>query len=122
MLTRETRRRFGLPVAVTGAALVAQAAVWLLRPKRSIEPAPVPESRYFAKAELERARVFARGQRLIGLGALALEGTLLILLVSRPPQRSIRLAERATRGRPRAASALVGAALIVVVEVVQLPL
>jgi STE24 endopeptidase len=122
MLSHRTRRRFGLPVAVTGAALAAQAAVWLLRPKRAIEPAPVPESRYFTEAELERARVFARGQRLIGLGATALEGTVLVVLVVRPPQRGVGLAERATRGRPLAASALVGAALIVVVEVVQLPL
>lgn len=107
---------------MAGAALVAQAAVWLLRPKRSIEPAPVAESRYFTAAELGRARDFARGQRLIALGAIALEGTVLVLLVARPPHRAARLAERASRDRPVAANALVGAALVVVVEVVQLPI
>jgi STE24 endopeptidase len=109
-------------LAVTGAAVSAQAFTWLLRPKRSIEPARVPVSTYFTEAELARARGFARGQRLIALGALALEGTVLIRLVARPPHRGVRLAEQATRGRPLAASALVAAAFTVVVEVVQLPL
>jgi CAAX prenyl protease N-terminal, five membrane helices len=114
--------RFGLAVAVAGATVAAQAAVWLLRPKRLIEPARVHESAYFTEAELERARGFARGQRVIALGALALEGAVLAFPVARPPQRGVRLAEQATRGRPLAASALVGAALVIVAGVVQLPL
>jgi STE24 endopeptidase len=109
-------------VTVAGATVAAQAAVWLLRPKRSIEPARVHESAYFTEAELERARGFARGQRLIALGALALEGAVLAFPIARPPQRGVRRAEQATRGRPLAASALVGAALVVVAGVVQLPL
>jgi STE24 endopeptidase len=116
------RKRFGLALALAGAAVDAQAAVWLLRPKSWIEPAPVAESAYFTEAELERARNFARGQRLIALGALALEGAVLVVLVARPPHRGVRLAEQASRGRPLAASALVGAALTVVMEVAQLPL
>jgi STE24 endopeptidase len=120
--SRRARRRFGPVLAATGAAVAAQAFVWLLRPKRLIEPAQVSVSTYFTGAELARARSFARGQRLIGLGALALESTVLILLVARPPHRGVRLAEQATRGRPLAASALVGGALVVVVEIVQLPL
>ncbi len=114
--------RSRLALTVTGAAVVAQAAVWLLRPRRPIEPAPVPVSDYFTGAELQRARDFARGQRLIALGSLALEGAILIVLVARPPSAGVRLVEQATRRSPLAASALAGAALVLVVEISQLPL
>ena len=79
-------------------------------------------STYFTAAEVARARRFARGQRLIALGGVALEGTLLILLVARPPRRGFRLAERAARARPPAANAVVAASLTLVTGVAQLPL
>jgi STE24 endopeptidase len=116
------RKRFGLPVAVVGALLVAEGAVWLLRPEESIKPAAVPESQYFTAAELQRARDYASGQRLLGLGALAVEGAVLVLAVARPPRRAIPLAERVTRGHDLAAGALVGAGLVAAVELAPLPL
>jgi Zn-dependent protease with chaperone function len=116
------RKRFGLPVAVVGALLVAEGAVWLLRPDEPIEPASVSESHYFSTAQLERARDYAGGQRLLGLGGLAVQGAVLVLAVARPPRRAIRLAERAGRGHDLAAGALVGAGLVAAVELAPLPL
>jgi STE24 endopeptidase len=117
-----TRKRLGLPVVVVGALLVAEAAVWVLRPDEVVKPASVPESRYFSAAELERAHDFASGQRLLALGALAVQGAVLVLAVARPPRRAIRFAERAARGHELAAGALVGAGLVVAVELAPLPL
>jgi STE24 endopeptidase len=102
--------------------VVAEAAVWLLRPELSIKPASVPASRYFSPQELDRARDFASGQRLLGLGSLALQGIVLVAAVVRPPRRAMRLAERATGGAEVAAGALVGAGLVVAVELAPLPL
>lgn len=120
--SRRSLRRASLPAAVVGAVLVAEVAVWLLRPGGVIPPADVPASRYFSASELERARDFRSGQRLLGLGALAAEGAVLAFLVVRPPRRAVRLAERASRGRPLVAGALVGAGLVTLVTVVPLPL
>jgi STE24 endopeptidase len=116
------RKRFGLPMAVVGALLVAEGAVWLLRPDEPIEPASISASHYFSAAQLERARDYAGGQRLLGLGALAVQGAVLVLAVARPPRRAIRFAERAGRGRDLAAGALVGAGLVAAVELAPLPL
>jgi STE24 endopeptidase len=120
--SRRTLRRASLPAAVVGAVLVAEVAVWLLRPGGVIPPTDVPASRYFSPGELERARDFSSGQRLLGLGALAAEGAVLAFLVVRPPRRAVRLAERAASGRPLVAGALVGAGLVTLVRVVPLPL
>jgi STE24 endopeptidase len=119
---RAARERFRLPAAIVGALLVAELAVWLLRPEQPIEPADVPESRYFSAAQLERARDFAAGQRLLGLGAIAVQGAVLVIAVVRPPRRAVRLAERAARGRVAVAGALLGAGFVTVVELAPLPL
>ena len=116
------RRRIGLPVAVVGALLVAEGAVWLLRPDEPIEPASVPESRYFSASELERARDYAGGQRLLGSGRARRTGRRAGGAVARPPRRAVRLAERAARGHDLAAGALVGAGLVAAVELAPLPL
>jgi len=88
-------------VAIAAALLVAEAAVLLLQPDDVIEPADVPESRFFSLEELDRVRDFAAGQRALGIGAVAVQGVLLTLLVVRPPGRTVRLAERAARGDAR---------------------
>jgi STE24 endopeptidase len=116
------RKRFGFPVAVVGALLIAEAAVWLLRPDEPIEPVPVSESDYFSAAELDRARDYASGQRLLGLGVLAVQGAVLVLAVARPPRRAVALAERSARGHELVAGALVGAGLVAAVELAPLPL
>jgi len=109
-------------VAIAAALLVAEAAVLLLQPDDVIEPADVPESRFFSLEELDRVRDFAAGQRALGIGAVAVQGVLLTLLVVRPPGRTVRLAERAARGRPIVAAALAGAALAVALRLAPLPL
>jgi Zn-dependent protease with chaperone function len=115
-------RRLGLPAAIVGAVIVAEAAVWLLRPDVAIEPASVPEARYFTASELERADDFAGGQRLLGLGSIAVQGIVLVVAVARPPRRAVRLAERATGGRALMTGALVGAGLVAAIELAPLPL
>jgi STE24 endopeptidase len=96
--------------------------VWLLRPGAVIRPASVPESRYFTTSELDRARSFARGQRLLGLGGLAVEGAVLVLVVVRPPRGAIRGAERAARGRPLLVGAFIGAGIVTIAQLAPLPL
>jgi STE24 endopeptidase len=114
--------RVTLPAAVVGAVLVAEAAVWALRPSGVIEPQRVSEDRYFSAAQLDRARDFSGGQRLLGLGIFAVQGAVLVLAVARPPRGGVRLAERAVRGRALAAGALVGAGLAAAVQLAPLPL
>jgi STE24 endopeptidase len=114
--------RLALPAAIVGAVLVAEAAVWLLRPQQSIEPARLAESRYFSAAQLDRARDFAGGQRLLALGALAVQGAILVVAVVRPPRRGVRLAEHVARGRGLAAGALLGGGLAAALELAPLPL
>ena len=67
--------RLRLPAAVVAAVLVAEAAVWLLRPDGVIDPLPVSESAYFSAAELDRAHDFRDLQRLIGIGGLVARGS-----------------------------------------------
>jgi STE24 endopeptidase len=117
----QIRVRLGLPAAVVGALLVAEGAVWLLRPGAVLQPAKVSETSYFSASELRRTRDFASGQRLLGLGGIVVEGTLLALMVMRPPRRTILLAERAARGHALVAGVLVGAGLATVVRLAPLP-
>jgi STE24 endopeptidase len=108
-------------VAAT-AVLVAEGAVWLLRPRQdSIPPATVSEQAYFSTAELERASDFRDGQRLIGLGVLAVEGGLLVTLALwRPP--TLRNVLRGASQRPIVGAAAVGAGISLTLAVARLPL
>jgi STE24 endopeptidase len=101
---------------------VAEAAVWILRPSGVIEPERVSEARYFSAIQLERARDFSGGQRLLGLGVIAVQGAVLALAVAHPPRGGVRLAERAGRGRALVAGALLGAGLAGTVQLAPLPL
>jgi STE24 endopeptidase len=114
-------RRVTLPAAVVAAVLVAEAAVWLLRPDGVIDPLPVSESAYFSAAELERAHDFRDLQRLIGIGGLVAEGALLVLLVARPPRGAIARGERLGRSRPLVGAAIIGAGVMLAVQLVALP-
>jgi STE24 endopeptidase len=109
--------------AVAVAALHdAEGAVWLLRPRaESIPPATVNEQAYFSPAELERASDFRDTQRLIGLGALAVEGGVLVVLALwRPP--ALRRALRVASGRPILGGAAVGAGIALTLAVAGVPL
>jgi STE24 endopeptidase len=113
--------RLRLPAAVVAAVLVAEAAVWLLRPDGVIDPLPVSESAYFSAAQLDRVHDFRDLQRLIGIGGLVAEGALLVLLVARPPRGAIAWGKRLGRDRPLVGAALVGAGVILAVQLVALP-
>ncbi len=82
-----------------------------------MQPAPVDPEGYFSEQEIERARSYQRPRRLLGLGAMALEGGALALLATRPPA----LIERA-EPRPIAGAAAVGAGLSAGLTVLALPI
>ena len=106
-----------LPLALVAAAVVAEAAVLVLRPRSGvIEPVPVSASSYFSAEQIDRARDFRRPQLALYVGQLALEAALLLVLVRRPPR-----ALTAPR-RPIVAGAAAGAALSLALTVVTLPL
>ena len=99
--------------------IVAEAAAWLLRPRDVIEPVDAEEGAFFTESELERARDFRSGQRLIFVGSLAAEGVLLVLLASGRPatvrEGLERLGERPVLGGAAAAAGLSIAAAVVTV-------
>jgi len=111
------RSRARLPVALVTAVLVAQAAVFLMRPREGvIDPAPVSVRSYFSDQQLERAQDFRRPQFAIGVAAMLVEAGLLVFLVARPPA----VLTRSWR-RPVVAGAVAGAALSATLAVATLP-
>src|SRR4051794_36530400 len=110
--------RARLPVALVSAVVVAQAAVFLMRPREGvIDPAPVSVRSYFSDQQLERAKDFRRPQFVLGLGGMLVEAGLLVYLVARPPQALTR-----DRRRPVVAGAVAGAALSAGLALFTLPL
>lgn len=112
-------------VRVGGAAvamiLVAEAAVWLLRPgEQPPDPVPIASSRYFSPSELERATDFRDGQRWLAIGGLAIEGGLLVTLALGRPAPVRRGLERLSV-RPLAGAAAAGAGIAVLTQVALLP-
>jgi STE24 endopeptidase len=114
-------RRWRLPAAVVAALLIAMAAVAVLSPAQDLEPVPVSASDLFRPAELERARDYTGGQRLLGLGALAAQGAVLLLLVLRPPRGVVSCIERVAPRRRSVSTALAGACLMLATVVAALP-
>jgi STE24 endopeptidase len=110
-----------LGAVAVAAVIVAEGAVWLLRPRYlSIPPARVNEHAYFSAAELDRASDFRDTQRLIGLAALAVEGGVLVTLaVWRPP--ALRKALQGASRRPIVGAAAVGAGIALTLSVAGLP-
>jgi len=102
------------------AVVVAEAAAWLLRPRDVIEPLQADEGAYFSHQELDRARDFRSGQRLILIGSLAAEGAVLILLATGRPAPARRALERLGE-RPVLGGAAAAAGLFGVVTVITLP-
>jgi STE24 endopeptidase len=106
-------KRLRLPVTVAAALVVAEAAVFLLRPRDRLEPVDVAAQTYFSPAYIERAEHFRSGQLLLYGASLAIEIGLLALAVRRPPRILAR--------RPVLAGAVVGAGLSVALTVATLP-
>ncbi|MEX0972962.1 MAG: M48 family metalloprotease [Solirubrobacterales bacterium] len=111
-----------LGAVAIAAVLVAEGAVWLLRPAgAAIAPAAVAEEAYFSAAELARAAEFRDVQRLIGLAALAVQGGVLVTVAVWRPAGLRRLLRGASR-RPLLGGAAVGAGIALTLAVAALPL
>ncbi len=109
-----------LGATAVAAVVVAEAAAWLLRPRDVIEPVHADEGAFFTQGEIERARDFRSGQRLLFVGSLAAEGVLLVLLATGRPAPVRRGLER-LGGRPVLGGAAAAAGLSVAVAIVTLP-
>ena len=113
------KRSWRLPVALVTAVVVAEAAVFLLRPRdrdRGPDPVPVQARAYFSAAELARGRQFRTGQRWILVGQTVVGLAVLVWFVRRPPRRLTQ------HKRPVLAGAAVAAALSVAGGVAAVPL
>jgi STE24 endopeptidase len=122
------RRSWRLPVALVTAVVVAEAAVFLMRPRdRGPEPVPVEARAYFSEAQIEKAEAFRSGQRWIYLAQTAIGLGVLVLIVRRPPERLAGVRrpsasrKRSSPASPRAGAA-VAAAISLAVGVAALPL
>lgn len=108
-----TPRWVRLGATAVAAVVVAEAAAWMLRPREVVEPVAVDEDSYFSSAEIERARDYRSGQRLLLIGGVAAEGALLVLLVTGRPafarEALQRAGERPVLGGAAAAAGLFGA-------------
>jgi STE24 endopeptidase len=108
--------RLRLPVAIVAALVVAEAAVFLFRPRDRLQPVDVTAQTYFSAAQLERAEDFRSGQLLLYGLRLAVEIGVLVYVVRRPP-KPLRRHFR----RPIVAGAVTAAALSTLLTVVTLP-
>lgn len=118
-MRRTTLARAG--AAAVGMVLIAEAGVWLLRPRPApIDPAPVSEGDYFTAAEIDRGEDYASGQRWLYVGGIAIEMVVLAGAATGRP-RIVRAALARAGERPVLGAAAVGAGLSVAVAVASLP-
>ena len=117
-----TRHRWlGALAALLGAALAAQAGVWLLWPRSGVvTPVEVSAVTYFSGAQLVRAQQFRGPQLPIYLAQTLLALALLTFLALRPPRWLARLAGGARRPLVRVAAT--AAALSLLLALAALPL
>jgi STE24 endopeptidase len=115
------RRAMRVGVAAVAMVLVAEGAVWLLRPgERPIDPAPVSEGRFFTTAEIARGRSFSDGQLWLFAATLGAQGAVLVALAFGRPAAVRRRLER-LGVRPLLGAAAAGAGLSVTLGVAALP-
>src|SRR5215211_1212675 len=111
--------RSPLPLAIVVAVVAAATATFLLRPRSGlIEPATVDVKGYFTAFQLDRAEDFRSVQRVLAVGGLAVGTGTLALLAWRPPRRVFGRLE----GRPVLGGAVAGAAISVLLVLVEFPL
>jgi STE24 endopeptidase len=116
------RRGVRIGLAAVAMVLVAEAAVWLLRPREDppLDPAPVSADEYFKPGQIERAREYREGQRWLVLAALGAQGVVLgAFALGRP--RPVRRALDRLAARPLAGAAAAGLGLWVAIELAALP-
>jgi Zn-dependent protease with chaperone function len=107
--------------AAVAMVLVAEAAVWLLRPREQpIEPARVSETDYFTPAQIERGRAYGNGQLWLLLGAVGAQGAVLVTLALGRPAL-VRRGLRRLEARPVLGAAAAGAGLSVALGAAALP-
>src|SRR3989440_9260665 len=115
-------RGIRVPVALGVAVVAAGAATLALRPRSGlIQPAPGKAQASFSAAGLDRIHDYVGPRRALAIGGLVVTGATLAFVALRPPRRVRRSLERAA-ARPRLGSLVTGAALVIVVGVVTLPL
>jgi STE24 endopeptidase len=118
-LIRSRAVRVGL--AAVAMVVVAEVAVWLLRPRESpLDPLPVSEHQYFSEGQIERARDYREGQLWLFLAGLGAEGAVLLTVALGRP-RAVRGALDRVGGRPLVGAAAVGAGLSLAVTAAALP-
>ena len=118
-LTRSRGARIGA-VAIA-MVIVAEGAVWLLRPGEDPpEPEPVSEGDYFEAEQIERAREYRSGQRWLLVAGLGAQGAVLVALALGRPRGARRALERMS-ARPVLGAAAAGAGLSLTLAVVALP-
>ncbi len=107
--------------AAVAMVLVAEAAVWLLRPReRPIEPVPVSESDYFTSAQIDRGRAYGEGQLWLLLGAVGAQGAVLVTLALGRPA-IVRRGLQGLEARPVIGAAAAGAGVSVALGAAALP-
>jgi STE24 endopeptidase len=120
-LRRPASRALRIGVAAVAMVLVAEGAVWLLRPRdRPIQPVSVPEGRYFTAAQIQRGRSFSDGQLWLFVVALGAQGAVLVTLALGRP-RAVRARLERLGARPVLGAAVAGAGLSVALGVAALP-
>jgi Zn-dependent protease with chaperone function len=119
-----TRSSSWLRIGATALAAVAiaEAAVWLLRPKGgAVGTARVSERSYFPAERIERSRSFRSGQRVLFFAGLGVQGGVLVVLAMGRPAFARRRLEALGR-RPLRGAALAGAGLSLTLAAAGLPL
>jgi STE24 endopeptidase len=109
-------KRLRLPVSIVAALVVAEAAVFLMRPRDGVAPVDAAPQTYFSTTFIERAEGFRTGQLWLYGARLAIEIGLLVYVVRRPPARL-----RGRFRRPVLAGAVTAAALATAVTALTLP-
>ena len=109
-------KRLRLPLSIVAALVVAEAAVFLMRPRDGVSAVDAAPQTYFSAAFIERAEDFRSGQLALYGARLAIEIGLLVYVVRRPPARL-----RSRFRRPVLAGAATAAVLAAGVTVLTLP-
>jgi STE24 endopeptidase len=108
-------------MAAVAMVVVAEAAVWLLRPRESVvDPVPVSESDYFTHAQIDRGRSYGDGQLLLFLAGLGAEGAVLVTVALGHPGAARRTLKRLGR-RPILGGAAAGAGISLALGIAGLP-
>jgi STE24 endopeptidase len=107
-------KRLRLPVTVLAALAVAEAAVFLMRPRDRLQPVDVAAQTYFSPGFVQKAEHFRSGQLWLYGASLVIELGVLVYAVRRPPHGPF-------ARRPVVSGAAVAAGLSIAVTVLTLP-